>query len=99
MDWGEGDGLWIWEWVWSGGKRREGKVGRTVSATQTVWRRSFRRAAISATKGRIEGGGKGEEEGVVIITMGLRVEGESLVASVDFVHDFRAARMVIGHRK
>lgn len=30
----------------------------------------------------MDGGGKGEEEGVVIIAMGLRVGGGSLVASV-----------------
>lgn len=62
---GSGEGKRVWD---------GGRGARTVSATQTVWRRDFRRAAISATKGRMEGGGKGEEEGgvVVIVARGLR---------------------------
>ena len=40
---------------------------RTVSATETVSLRSFRRDATSATRGRMEGGGKEEEEAADIV--------------------------------
>ena len=69
---------------------------RTVSATQTVWLWSLRREAISATRGRMEGGGKGEEEEDIVARV-LRIRGvENLAEIVVFVHDLRVTGVIIG---